>query len=315
MTREVIEEDEEMPAERRFGMDHPHYDWSPFNKRGILRWPDDARVALCVIVNLEHPEWEPPDDSFTTPFAGGLTARAFPDYARLSHREYGHRVGIFRVLDTLQKHGVKATVAMDAMTAENYPYLVRHCLDAGAEIIGHGVSLSRMITSNMSEDAEREYISESVAALTRATGSAPAGWLGPEYGESARTPQLLSEAGLRYVCDWVNDEQPYPLHSPHGEMFTLPVMWELDDISALWDRRVVIGRYQQLIEESFETLYQDGQQNGRLMALNLHPWLIGQPFRIGYLDRALGRIMRRGGVWAATGSEIVDWYQGNPPTA
>ena len=244
-----------------------------------------------------------------------MGARGFPDYARLSHREYGHRVGIFRVLDTLQKHGIKATVAMDAMTAENYPYLVRHCLDAGAEIIGHGVSLSRMISSNMSEDAEREYIGQSVAALTRATGSAPAGWLGPEYGESARTPQLLSEAGLHYVCDWVNDEQPYPLHSPHGEMFALPVMVELDDAVALWDRRVMIGRYQQLVEESFETLYQDGQQNGRLMALNLHPWLIGQPFRIGYLDRALGHIMRRGGVWAATGSEIVDWYRYNPPTA
>ena len=83
-------------------MDHPHYDWSPLNKRGVLRWPDNARVALCVIVNLEHPEWDPPEDSFTTPFAGGLGARGFPDYARLSHREYGHRVGIFRVLETLR---------------------------------------------------------------------------------------------------------------------------------------------------------------------------------------------------------------------
>ncbi len=304
-----------MPAARRFGMDHEHYDWSPFNKRGILRWPDHARVALCVVVNLDHPEWNPPADSFATPFAGGLGARSFPDYARLSHREYGHRVGIFRVLDTLQQHGIKATVAMDAMTAEHYPYLVRHCLDAGAEIIGHGVSLSQMITGNMTEEREREYIGQSVAALTRATGRAPAGWLGPEYGESARTPQLLSEAGLQYVCDWVNDEQPYPLHSPHGALFALPLMAELDDVAALWERRVTIGRYQQLIEESFETLYQDGQQNGRLLALNLHPWLIGQPFRIGYLDRALGRIMRRGGVWAATGAEIVDWYQRNPPTA
>ena len=305
-----------MPAERRFGMDHPHYDWSPLSRRGILRWPDNARVALCVIIDLEKPEWDPPADSFTTPFAGGLAPRPFPDYARMSHREYGHRVGIFRVLDTLRKHGIPATVAMDAMTAENYPYLVQHCQDAGAEIIGHGVSLSRMITSNMSEAEERDYISQSVSALTQATGSAPAGWLGPEYGESARTPQLLSEAGLRYVCDWVNDEQPYPLHSPHGEMFTLPVMWELDDVGALWERqsggRAVSAA---CLEESFETLYEDGQQNGRLMALNLHPWLIGQPFRIGYLDRALGRMMRRGGVWAATGSQIIDWYQDNPPTA
>ena len=304
-----------MPAERRFGMDHDHYDWSPLSKRGILRWPDGARVALCVIVDLDHPEWQPPEDSFATPFAGGLSARSYPDYARLGHREYGHRVGIFRVLDTLEKHGIKATVAMDAMTAENYPFLVRHCQERGAEIIGHGVSLTRMITSNMTEDEERAYIGQSVSALTQATGNSPAGWLGPEYGESSRTPQLLSEAGISYVCDWVNDEQPYPLKSPHGEIFALPVMVELDDVVALWDRRVNVGRYQQLIEDGFDTLYQDGQQNGRTMVLNLHPWLIGQPFRIGYLDRALGHIMRRGGVWAATGSEIVDWYRSNPPTA
>ena len=304
-----------MPAERRFGMDHEHYDWSPLSKRGILRWPDGARVALCVIVNLDHPEWQPAEDSFTTPFAGGLSARSSPDYARLGHREYGHRVGIFRVLDILEKHGIKATVAMDAMTAENYPFLVRHCQERGAEIIGHGVALTQMITSNMSEEAEREYIGQSVSALTRATGTAPTGWLGPEYGESSRTPQLLSQAGINYVCDWVNDEQPYPLKSPHGEIFALPVMVELDDVVALWDRRVTIGRYQQLIEDGFDTLYQDGQKNARLMALNLHPWLIGQPFRIGYLDRALGHIMRRGGVWAAKGSEIVDWYRRNPPTA
>ena len=153
-----------MPAERRFGMDHEHYDWSPLSKRGILRWPDGARVALCVIVDLDHPEWQPPEDSFATPFAGGLSARSYPDYARLGHREYGHRVGIFRVLDTLEKHGIKATVAMDAMTAENYPFLVRHCQEQGVEIIGHGVALTRMITSNMSEDVEREYIGQSISA-------------------------------------------------------------------------------------------------------------------------------------------------------
>ena len=183
-----------MPAQRRYGMDHPHYDWSPITTRGILRWPQHARVALCVIVTLEHMEWLPPEDSFQPAnLAGGSAARPFPDYARLSHREYGHRVGIFRVLDVLEKHGIKPTVALDAMTAANYPYLVRHLLERGCEIIGHGVSVSRMITSNMSEQEEREYIQESLAALTTATGATPQGWLGPEYGESSRTPQLLAE--------------------------------------------------------------------------------------------------------------------------
>ena len=305
-----------MPAERRFGMDHEHYDWSPLPKRGVLRWPENARVALCVIINLEHLEWETPAGSYRSPtLSGGVSPRPFPDYAMLSHREYGHRVGIFRVLDALERQGVKATVAMDSLTAEHYPYLVDHCQKRGCEIIGHGISVSRMITSDMSEQEERDYIRTSVEALKRATGSAPEGWLGPEYGESSRTPQLLAQAGIRYVCDWANDEQPYPLKSPAGELHSLPIMLELDDVNALWDRRVDIDRYGQLLKDAFDVLYRDGAQNGRVLVLNIHPWLIGQPFRIGTLEDALRYMMRRQGVWAATGLEIIDWYRRNPPAA
>ena len=305
-----------MPAQRRFGMDHEHYDWSPLSSRGILRWPDEARLALSVVVTLEHMEWMPPEDSFQVAnLAGGSAARPFPDYARISHREYGHRVGIFRVLDVLERHGIRPTVAMDALTASNYPYLVRHCLDRGCEIIGHGISVSRMITSNMSEQEERNYIRESLDALTQATGSAPAGWMGPEYGESDRTPQLLGEAGVRYLCDWANDEQPYPLTVPVGELFALPVMVELDDVIAIAQRKVTIDRYSTMLRESFDEMYDSGARNGRALVLSLHPWLIGQPFRIGSLDEALGHMMRRQGVWAASGGEVVEWYRTHPPVA
>ena len=305
-----------MPAERRFGMDHEHYDWSPFTRRGVLRWPESARVALCVIVNLERLEWQAPEGSFqSATLAGGAFSRPFPDYMRLSHRDYGHRVGIFRVLDVLEKYGIKPTVAMDALTAEHYPYLVDHCQQRGCEIIGHGISVSQMITSNMSEQQEREYIQTSVETLRRTTGAAPTGWLGPEYGESTRTPQLLSQEGIQYVCDWTNDEQPYPLKSPHGELYALPIMMELDDVNALADRHVTIGRYRDMLKDGFDIIYRDSAQSGRLLTLNLHPWLIGQPFRIGYLDDALGHMVRRKGVWAASGSEIIDWYRNNPPVA
>ena len=303
-----------MPAERKPGMDHQHYDWSPISTREILRWPNQARLALYVVIVLEHMEWQPPAGSFQAAnLAGGSVARPFPDYARISHREYGHRVGIFRVLEVLDKYGIKATVAMDALTAESYPYLVRHCMDRGCEIIGHGVSVSRMITSDMSEKAEEEYIDESLSALTGAIGHRPVGWLGPEYGESFRTPQLLAQAGVRYVCDWPNDEQPYPIKTTEGELFALPLMLELDDVVAMAQRRVPVDRYAEMLKDGFDVMYQDGEQNGRVLGLNLHPWLDGQPFRIGFLDQALGHMMRRQGVWTATGTEIIDWYTSRNP--
>lgn len=302
-----------MPAARRPGMDHEHYAWSPISTRGVLRWPDGARVALCVVVTLEHTEWDPPEGSFSSDLAGGLGVRPFPDYARYSHRDYGHRVGIFRVLETLERHGIKATVAMDQKTVDEYPYLVGHCMSRGHEIIGHGVSASQVISSSMAVEEEAAYIRGSIESLTRATGQAPRGWMGPEYGESHRTPGLLAQAGLRYVCDWANDEQPYPMTGLAEGLFALPTLLELDDINALWTRRVTVGRYGELLKDGFDTLYRDGAQTGRSMVINLHPWLIGQPFRIGVLDQALSHIMGRQGVWAATGSEIIDWYQAHPP--
>ena len=302
-----------MPAERRYGMDHEHYDWWPMVNRGHLRWPDNARVALCTIVNLAHMEWQQPEGSYRAPnLTGGIGGLPFPDYARYGQRDYGHRVGVFRVLDTLEKHGLKPTVAMDQLTAENYPYLVRHCVERGCEIIGHGVALTRMITSRMSEEEEREYILASISALRRATGTDPAGWFSPEYGESARTPQLLASAGISYVCDWVNDEQPYPMKTAQGSLFAMPMAYELDDAVALTHRLVPIHRYGEMLKESFDQLYLDGEANGRVLVLNLHPWLIGQPYRIKYLDEALGHMMSRDGVWAASGRQIIDWYRGHP---
>ncbi|MCY4417512.1 MAG: polysaccharide deacetylase family protein [Chloroflexi bacterium] len=299
-----------MPAQRTFGMDHPHHEWSPIISRPALRWPNGAAVALCVVLVLEHMEWQAPDGSFQVAnLSGGSAPRAFPDYARLSHREYGHRVGIFRLLDLLDKHGIPATIAMDAMTAENYPYLVQHCISRGCEIIGHGISVSRTISANMSEDEERGYIRSSIDSLIGATGSAPQGWFGPEYGESDRTPQLLAEAGIRYVCDWANDEQPYPMTTGDTPFFALPLLYELDDVASMAQRKVTVADYQRRLTESFDTLLEDGASNGRVMALNWHPWMVGQPFRVGAADAALGHMMRTGGVWAATGSEIVEHFQ------
>ena len=297
--------------EFRVGMDHDHFDWSPLNAtRPRLRWPNNARVALCVIVTLEHAEWKRPPGSFQVAnLAGGYGWGPFPDVTAWSHREYGHRVGVFRVLDVLKRHGITPTVAMDALTAQHYPYLVRHCLSRGCEIIAHGISVNRMITSEMSEPEEREYIRASIEAVAEATGKQPAGWLGPESGESQRTPRLLAEAGVRYVCDWANDEQPYRMKVAQGELLALPVSFPLDDVNALWERHIDIDRYGAMIAETFDTLYLEGADNARLLVLNLHPFLIGQPFRIAALDSALAHIGKHDALWKATGAQIVEHYR------
>jgi len=290
-------------------MDNPYYDWSPISSRPPLRWPSDARVALCIIVSLEFMEWLPPEDSFIPPSAlrrGSYPA--IPEVHEVSLHEYGNRVGVFRVMRVLDKYGIKGTAALDAGVAERYPFIIRQCQQRGWEFIGHGLSFSRMITERMNEDEEREYIRRSLDAVRQATGQTPAGWVGADYGESTRTVRLLAEMGVRYVCDWPNDEQPYRMKVPTGQMTALPVALELDEVFTHRMRRIPIQRWAQSVTEAFDRLYQDGAASGRLLTLNLHPYVIGQPFRIKYLDQALGYIMRREGVWAATGSEIVDWY-------
>jgi peptidoglycan/xylan/chitin deacetylase (PgdA/CDA1 family) len=299
-----------MPANRQPRvMDNPYYEWSPLSARPPLRWPNGARVALCVIVNVDFMETRPPTDVFVPPSA--LRRGPYPlvpDIHETSNKEYGNRVGIFRVMKVLDRHGIKGTLALDAAVAERCPPVVREAAARGWEFIGHGVAYDRMITEKMPEAEERRYLRRALDAVKQATGVAPRGWIGADHGESSRTVRLLAEQGVRYVCDWPNDEQPYRMKVPKGEMVSLPTLLELDDVYTHRGRAVPIARWAELVTDAFDKLHQDGAAHGRMLVLNVHAWTIGQPLRIKYLDRALGHVMRHDGVWAATGSEIVDWY-------
>jgi peptidoglycan/xylan/chitin deacetylase (PgdA/CDA1 family) len=296
-------------------MDNPYYDWSPLPGRPPLRWPEGARVALCVIVCIEQIEWLPPEDAVVPPSA--VRFGPYPavlDVHEISHHEYGNRVGIFRVMDVLDRHGIRATAAIDALSAEGNPFVVRRCVDRGWELAGHGVSFGRLITERMTEAEERAYIRRSLDAVRKAGGAEVRGWLSPDYGESTRTVRLLAELGVRYVCDWPNDEQPYRMKVPSGEMVSLPVTLDLDEVHTHRERGISMQRWLQIVKESFDRLYRDGAVSGRLVVLNLHPYLIGQPFRIRYLDEALRHMLRRKRVWAATAGEVAEWYAANAPS-
>lgn len=299
-----------MPANRSLGMDHPHYEYSPLPQRSDLSWPTGDPLALGALVLLEHYEWEPPSDTYSlrNP-SGGLFKLPAPDYLQLTHREYGHRVGIFRILDTLERHKVPATVAVDKLTAMHYPWLIEHLQSRSCELIGHGVSASRLITSKMTEEAEAEIIDESLSYLERVSGQRPRGWFSPEGVESSRTPALLAAAGVHYVCDWPNDEQPYQMTTPSGVLFSLPLFLEVDDEFALWRRRANLSSWEKMLISAAHRLNADGQTSARHLMLTLRPWLTGQPFRIGALDRALSSIAKLQGVWTAQGSEIVDAFK------
>lgn len=305
--------DRAVPAERRYGMDHEHYPWSPLPARPPLRWPDGARLALGALVVLEHYEWLPPPDAYSLRRpSGGLIQLPFPDYLRLTHREYGHRVGIFRVLDLLDRFAIPATVAIDALTIEHYPWLAQHLVERGCELVAHGVAASRLITSRMEEAEERDTIAASVEAVRSVTGETPHGWYSPEGVESARTPTLVAEAGIRYLCDWPNDEQPYAMTATAATtgrpLVSLPLFLEADDEMALWHRRLSAPRWSQLVVDAAQGLHDDGASSGRLLLLTLRPWLVGQPFRIPALEAALAAITSWPGVWRAGGRQITAWF-------
>lgn len=303
-----------MAIRRAPGMDHGHYPYAPLPERPALRWPEGARVALWVLIHLEYWELEPPADAVRDARLVNEFGNFFPDYRTYSQREYGNRVGIFRILELFDRYRIKATVAANASALARYPYLVEECLRRGWEIAAHGSHATRMITSRMSEAEERGHIADAIAAVERAAGMRPRGWLGQDFGESARTPQLLAEAGIEYVMDWANDDQPY-LMTTRPPLVALPNQVEWDDVQLFWLRRVETWRYPALVGEAFETLHAEGAGSGRSFGVSLHPWLFGMAHRIRYLDEALKRITAADAVWQASAGEIAAWYRGQAGAA
>ena len=286
------------------GMDHAWYDFSPFPKRPKIDWPKGARIAFSVVLHLEDWPLVPDESSHRDPRHVGEFGSFSPEYRTWTQREHGNRIGIFRVLEVLDRYQIRAGVAVNALAAERYPYLIEQFKRRKYEFVAHGHSANRMITSRMSEAEEKAEIAEAIDVLSKAAGVRPKGWLGQDYGESQRTPRLLADAGLDYVLDWPNDDQPYPMKV--GRKFvSLPNQPEWDDVQQLALRRINTTRYPDLVADAFELLHHEG---GQVFNLSIHPWLMGMAHRIKYLDEALRRIDRFGNVWQATPGEIARHY-------
>lgn len=288
-------------------IDNPFYSHAPLPGRKPFFVSGNARVAFCVFLYLEYYELDPPQNTLRDPRFSDGPGYFFPDYRTYSLREYGNRVGIFRILDLLDRYGIRATVAANAEACRRYPFLVRTFLNRDYEFAGHGQFATRMISSRMSESEERRHIRESLEALREHTGVKPRGWIGQDYGESHRSPQLLAQSGLQYLVDWSNDDQPYRMHT-EPLMISVPAQEQWDDVQMIWHRHVSTRVYLDSLTRAFDVLWDEGLTSTRVFGLHLHPWVVGAPQRIWALERILAYVAQRQGVWPCRAFELVDQY-------
>jgi allantoinase len=289
--------------ERRPGMDHAHSAFRTLTEAPRFAWPDKARIAFTVTLVLDYWEVNPPKDASRDPRIVSPLGNFYPDWLTWSQREYGARVGIFRVLDVLDRFGITPSVALGAAAAKRYPELVDELVRRNAGFLAHGTYATRRITSRMSEAEERALITESRDAVRDVAGAAPLGWSGQDFNESARTPALLAEAGFSYTTDWSNDDRPYLLGPYHGRrLIALPPQPEWNDLECMWLRRVSPPVWADTVAESFAFLHDEG---GGSFNLTLHPWIAGQAHRIRWLREALSRVLGRGGIWRTTTDEVA----------
>ncbi|MBA3506969.1 MAG: polysaccharide deacetylase family protein [Betaproteobacteria bacterium] len=279
--------------------------YAPIGNRPILKWPDGARVALWVVPNIEHYEYLPP----AHPIRDAYPRTPHPDVLAYGGKDYGNRAGLWRMFEVFDKHRIRGTVSLNLAVIEHYPEVFAACEAREFDYIGHGLYNTRYMWG-VSEEEERAHIATCVDLFRRRTGRQLAGWLSPALSHTLLTPDLVAEAGIRYYCDLVHDDQPWPVRVRQGRLITLPYSVDLNDAVA-YRQGFEAEDFARMITDTFDTLWREGEESGRVMCIAVHPYNMGQPHRIAHLDAALGYIMSHQGVWAATGSEMADWYYQN----
>jgi peptidoglycan/xylan/chitin deacetylase (PgdA/CDA1 family) len=260
--------------------------------RPRVEWPDGKAVAVWVIPNIEQYRVD------------ALEVPELPDVRGYSRRDYGNRVGIWRMFDVLSRLGIRGTVALNGEVAETYPQVVDRALELDWELMGHGMTNSTRLT-HLQPDEERAVIADTRATIEK-LGTRMHGWLGPGLTESWSTLDLLADAGVEYTCDWVNDDLPYAFSNG---LWSMPYTLELNDMPLFSTPSISIADFERRIRDSFDVLVSEAPALPRVMSIALHPFLIGAPHRIRYLERALRYLVDSEQAWFATGHEILAHYR------
>jgi peptidoglycan/xylan/chitin deacetylase (PgdA/CDA1 family) len=266
-----------------------------FDYRAIVdhkpfHWPNGARVAVWVIPNIEYYRLE-----FTQPI--------LPNIRHVSRTDYGNRVGIWRLMEAMDKYGIRGSVALNGEVVQRIPRIMEAAVGLNWELMGHGMTNSIHLTS-LEEEEERKVILDTRDSIAQ-MGQKMRGWLGPGLTESWNSLSLLKEAGVEYVCDWVNDDLPYRMNNG---LHSIPYSIELNDMPLFNMPSISVDDFERRIKDTFDVLYEEGETCGRVLGIALHPFLIGVPHRIKYLERAFAYLASFDKVWFATGSEIISYY-------
>lgn len=284
---------------RRVGYDHDLYAWSNMHARPPVTWPQGS-VAVWLCVSLE---WFPiiPGGPFIAP---GHMVTPYPDYRHYTARDYGNRVGAWRLLEAFAQHGVKASFATNAAVAERYPELVAAVIAEGHEVIAHSTDMNGTIDSTLGVEAERALIAEAMERIVAASGVRPTGWLSIAHQQSFATLDILKEQGLTYCCDWVNDELPYRFANG---LINLPLNHELSDRQIITVQQKSAESWAESMGDAFAWLAREAAESGggRMLPIHLTPYIIGLPYRIGALEALLTDLTKRPEAWFARGDEIV----------
>ncbi len=278
---------------------HGRYDYVPITQRAVYDWPEGRRLAIYVGLNLEH-----------FAFGEGLGAELAPggpqpDVLNFAWRDYGNRVGAWRMLELFDQLCWPCSVLLNSAIYDYAPQLAAAFRARGDEIIGHGVSNSER-QGTLDETGERALIAAATAAIMRHEGKPPGGWLGPWISESRMTPDLLQEAGYRYLLDWCMDDQPIWFRTRRGRILALPYPQELNDIPMIVGRKLGGDAFADMIIDNFDEMLMQSRAQPLVMGIALHPYLLGQPHRLRHLRRALQHIAgHRDDIWITTAGAIA----------
>lgn len=271
---------------RRAGMDHDHYPYSNLFERPPIAWPSGKRVAVAIVVDLEWFPILPADTPFRAP---GHMATPYPDYRHYTARDYGTRIGFYRLLDAFAKAGARVSVATNGAIAERYPEIIADILADGHEIVAHSTDMNGTIATGLPEADERALIAASLDALEAAAGVRPRGWMSIARSQSFATPRLLAEAGVAYMCDWVNDDLPYRFTTPAGDLVNVPINHELSDRQIVTVQQQSAESWARQMQDAHALFAHEAERfGGRLLAINVTPYVMGLPYRIGAFEGLLG---------------------------